>query len=72
MEGNCKVNVVVYKCDITKTLPKKYLELAYGEWKNHFYIHKVSFKHKRYSNKTTLSSYMWCLKRASSETPTLK
>ena len=33
MEGNCKVNNVVYKCDVTRPLPKKvYLGLA-GEMK---------------------------------------
>ena len=40
-------------------IAKKYtLELAEREWKSGFYNHKLSFKHKRYSNKTTLSSYM--------------
>ena len=59
MEGNCQVNNVIYKCDVTRPLPKKvYLGLAEGEWKSRFYNHKLSFKHKRYSNKTTLSSYI--------------
>ena len=50
MEGNCLVNDVVYKCDITRPLPKKvYLGLAEGEWKSCFYKQKLSFKHKRYS-----------------------
>ena len=44
----------------------------YNEWKSRFYNHKLSFKHKRYSNKTTLSSYMWYLESVSSETPNLK
>ena len=31
-EGNCQVNDIVYKCDITRLLPKKvYLGLAEGE-----------------------------------------
>ena len=73
MEGNCQVNNVIYKCDVTRPLPKKvYLGLAEGEWKSRFYNHKLLFKHKRYSNKTTLSSYMWHLKSVSSETPNLK
>ena len=55
MEGNCQVNNILYKCDITRPLPKKVcLRLAEGEWKSRFYNHKLSFKHKRYSNKTTL------------------
>ena len=72
-EENCLVNDVVYKCDLTRPLPKKvHLGLAEGEWKSHFYKHKLSFKHKRYSTKTTLSSYMLHLKIVSSETPNLK
>ena len=63
MEGNCQVKNLVYKCDVRKPLPKNVnLELAEGEWKSHFYNQKLSFKHKRYSNKTTLSSCKWRLK----------
>ena len=73
MEGKCLVNDVVYKCNVTTPLPKKvYLGLVEREWKSCFYNHKLSFKHKRYSNKTTRSSYMWHLNNVSSETPTLK
>ena len=73
MEGNCQVNKVIYNCDVTRPLPKKvYLGLAEGEWKSRFYSHKLSFKHKKHSNKTTLSSYIWHLKSVSSETPNLK
>ena len=72
-EGNCQVNNVVYKCDVTRPLPKKvYLRLAEVEWKSRFCNHKLSFKHKRCSNKAKLSSYMWHLKSVSSETPNLK
>ena len=71
--GNCQVNSVVYKCDITRLLPKKlYLGLAEQEWKGRFYNYKLSFKHKRYSNKTALLSYMWHLKSVLSEPPNLK
>ena len=73
MERNCQVNDLVYKCDVTKPSPEKvYLGLAEGEWKNRVFNHKLSFKHKRYSNKTTLASYMWHLKSASSDKPNLK
>ena len=54
-EGNCQVNNVVYKYDVTRPLPKKvYLGLAEGEWKSCFYNHKLLLKHKEYSNMTTL------------------
>ena len=73
MEGNCQANDVVYKCDVTRPLPKKvYFGLAEGERKNHFYNHKLSFKCKRYSNKTKLSSYMWHFKSVSSEKSNLR
>ena len=73
MERNCQVNDVVYKCGVTRLLPKKEcLGLTVEEWKSRFYNHKVSSKHKRYSIKTTLSSYMWHLKSVSSKTPNLK
>ena len=73
MEENCQINSVVYKCDVTRPLPKKvYLGLAEGEWKSCFCNLKLSFKNKRYPNKTTLSSYMWHLKSVSSETRYIK
>ena len=72
-EGNCQVNNVVYKYVVTRPLLKKvYLGLSEGEWKSCFYNHKLSWKHKEYSNKTTFLSYMWHLKSVSSETPNWK
>ena len=64
MEGNCQVNNGVYKCDVTRPFPKKlYLGLAEEEWKSRFYNHKLSFTHKRYSNKTTLHvAFQKCFK----------
>ena len=64
IEGNCQVNSIVYICDVIRLLPKSVL-------KSCFYNHDLSFKHKRYSSKTTLSSYMWHLKSVSSETRNL-
>ena len=73
MERKFQVNDVVYKCNVTRPLLKKvYLGCAEGEWKSCFYNHKLSFEHKRYVNKTTLSSQMWHLKSVSSETLNLK
>ena len=73
MEKNCQVDDVIYKCDVARPLPKKvYLGFAEGQWKSRFCNYKLSFKHKRYSNKAALSSYMWHLKSVLSETPKLK
>ena len=63
IDGNCQVSNVVYKCDVTRSLTKKvYLGPAEGDWRTLFYNHKLSFKYKGYSNKTTLSSYIRHLK----------
>ena len=73
MEGNCQVNNIVSKCEVTKPFPKNvYLGLAEGELKSRFYNYKLSFIHKRYSKKITLSSYIWHRKSVSSETSNLK
>ena len=37
-----------------------------------YYNDKKSFNHKRYSNQTTLSSYVWYLKETLDVTPNLK
>ena len=70
MERNCQVNDVVYKFDVTRPLSEKvYLGLAEGDWKSRLYNHKLSFKHRRYSNNPTLLSFKLhvaletCLKR---------
>ena len=48
-EENCQVNDVVYKCDLTRPLPKKvYVGLAEREWKSCFCNYKLLFKHERY------------------------
>ena len=44
MEENCQVNDIVYKCDVTRLLPKRvYLKFAQKEWKSCFYTHELSF-----------------------------
>ena len=43
-----------------------------GRMKEPFHNHKLSFKHKRYSNKATFPSCMLHLKSVSSEKPNLK
>ena len=63
MEGNCQINDIVYKCGVTRRLPEE-------EFQSCIYNHKLSFKHERYCNKTTLSSYMWHLKSVSTESQT--
>ena len=68
IERTCQVIDLVYKWDVTRSLPKK-CRLADTEWKSRFYNYKLLFKHKRYSNN---ASYMRHLKSVSSQTPNLK
>ena len=85
MEGNCQVNNVVYKFDVTRPLPKKmFVGLAERERERERVRERereregkrenrkpvsITTSYNRYSCKTTFSSYMWRLKRVSSETP---
>ena len=73
MDGSCKISNVVYKCNVTSSQPPKvYFGLAESEWKTRYYNHKKSFKHKRYSHETTLSTFVWHLKDTLNETPKLE
>ena len=77
MEGNCQVNNVVHKRDVTRPLPKKmFVGLAERERESERVRERenrkpvsITTSYNRYSCKTTFSSYMWRLKRVSSETP---
>ena len=73
MDRKCQTMDVVYDCRVTSSEPQKiYFGLAEGKWKQRYYNHKKSFNHKRYSHKTTLSSYTWHLKEILDVTPNLK
>ena len=71
MEGNCQINDVVYNCDITRPLPRNILNLQRRNGRATSITTSYDLN-TRYSNKTTLSSYMWHLKGVSSERPNLK
>ena len=62
--GNCQDDDVGCKCDATRSLPKKSILDLRRE--NGRPVSIILSKHKRYSNKATLSSYMWLLKSVSS------
>ena len=65
---------VIYKCTALTTfqLKKIYPGLAEGEFKKQrYYNHTQSFRNENYSNSTTLSSYVWKIKKTKKETPTL-
>ena len=74
LNGDCWKEDVMYKCTtLTTSQPKKvYLGLAEGKFKKQrYYNHTQSFRKENYSNSTTLSSYVWKIKKRKKETPTL-
>ena len=50
---------------------KVYLGVAEGEFKKQRYNYTQSFRNENYSNMTTLSSYVWKIKKAKKKTPKL-
>ena len=72
LNGNCKVQNVIYKCTVSATQTFKqrvYLGIAEGNWKQQLYINRQSFKGKKHKNDRTLSSYLWDLKENHNQTP---
>ena len=52
--------------------PEKYFGLTEGKWKQRYYNCKRSFNQKQYSYETTLSSYVWHLKKTFDVTLNMK
>ena len=74
LNGNCKVQSVIYKCTVSATQTFKqrfYLEKTEGNWKQRLYIPRQSFKDKKHKNGTALSSYLWDLKENYNQIPKL-
>ena len=63
--GDCRKVSVIYKCRATVcNLKKVYLGFTEGELKKkRYYDHIKSFKNEFYANITTLSSYVWEIKK---------
>ena len=63
LQGKCRTTNVIFKCLVqaNETPDKVYIGLA-EDWKARYGNHTKSFKHKKYANETSLSSYVWELK----------
>ena len=73
MDGKYQTMDAVYDCRVTSSAPQRiYSGLTEGKWKKRYYNHKKSFNHKQYSNETTLSGYVWNLKKILDATPKRK
>ena len=72
LNGNGKVQNVIYKCTVSATQTFKqrvYLGIAERNWKKILYNHRQSFKDKKHKNDTALSSYLWDLKKNHNQIP---
>ena len=72
LNGQCQVTDIIYKCTISPDKPNKvYLRTAEGDCKKRFYKYRKSFNNEGSANDTTLSKYIWELKRTSNSSSTL-
>ena len=64
---------VLYNCIAsTPTKPQRfYIGTSEDEWKKQYYNHTKSFQNKRYKKETSLSSYVWKIKKKTGKIPTL-
>ena len=74
LNGQCLAQDIVYKCIASTSINpnKTYLGTTEGDFKKRYNNHIKSFRHKRYSKETTLSKYIWEIKKEYNEMPTLK
>ena len=73
LNGDCRKESVIYKCTATTCKSNKvYLGLTAGELKKtRYYSHVKSFKNEFYANSTTLSSYVWKMKKRKNVAPAI-
>ena len=73
MQGKCRMKNVLYKCIAsTPEKPQRlYIGISEDEWKKRHYNHTKSFRNKRYKNQTSLSSYVWKIKKETGQIPKL-
>ena len=62
LEGECLTNNVVHKAVVTSGNNRKiYTGLTANSFKQRYYNHQQSMRHKEYETSTTLSKYIWTL-----------
>ena len=74
LDGKVRTLNNVYKCIASAHgYPNKvYLGIAEGDFKQHFYNHRMSFNNDGYSTDTALSKYVWEKEKKLKITPSLK
>ena len=74
LDGKCRAKNIVYKCTapLDRYPSKVYLGTTEGDFKQRFYNHRMSFNNEDYFKDTTLSKYVWEIKRKLKIMPSLK
>ena len=74
MNGNVRVENVVYKCIVSATEKSKehvYIGIAENDWNRRYYYHIMSFRNQKRKSDTVLLTFLRELKKSTKETPTL-
>ena len=63
LDNKCLTSSVIYNAQVTtNNATKNYIGLTEGTFKQRFSQHKATFKHRKYTNNTELSKYIWKLR----------
>ena len=63
LDGSCLTKSIVYKARVTAGIGKKeYTGLIATTFKQRYYIHQSSFRHRQHEKDTHLSQYIWAKK----------
>ena len=68
LNGQCQVTDILYKCNVLSPDKPNKVE---GDFKKRICNHRKSFNNEDSANDTTLSKYIWELKKTSNSSPTL-
>ena len=71
LDNKCLTSSVIYNAQVTtNNATKNYIGLTEGTFKQRFSQHKATFKHRKYTNSTELSKYIWKLRDNNQGHPT--
>ena len=65
LDNNCLTTIVIYKANVTTDKDdtgKNYIGLTEGTFKQRYTQHKLSFRNRKYANRTELAKHIWKLK----------
>ena len=63
LDNKCLTSSIIYNAQVTtNNATKNYIGLTEGTFKQRFSQHKAKFKHRKYTNSTELSKYIWKLR----------